>query len=176
MFWLSSAPGAFNVSYVASKLIMGMAHLSEIRPPRNPCATLPPSSTDARVFPDRRRRGEAGVQTTTGPVVISKRGNAHWPGRESSGCQSLQALFGHRNTKFYNLWGRWAERRRGDWWTEGHTVVFYSYVMAGKDAFTLALNMHRVLEIHLDILATMTTLKLWLSTHGKCRTVYCIFI
>lgn len=74
MFWLSSAPGAFNVSYVASKLIMGMAHLSEIRPPCNPCATLPPSSTDARVFPDRRGKGEAGVQTTTGPVVISKEG------------------------------------------------------------------------------------------------------
>lgn len=56
----------FNVSYVASELITEMAHLSEICPPSQPLPLLP----------DRRgeeggRRGEAGEQTTTGPVVIS---------------------------------------------------------------------------------------------------------
>ncbi len=65
MFWLSSALGVFNVSYVASELIMEMAHLSEICPPRNPSQPLPVC------FQTGEGGTEAGVQTTTGPVVIS---------------------------------------------------------------------------------------------------------
>lgn len=59
----------FNVSYVASELITEMAHLSEICPPSQPLPLLP----DRRGEEGGRRgeEGEAGEQTTTGPVVIS---------------------------------------------------------------------------------------------------------
>lgn len=72
MFWLSSAPGAFNVSYVAFQLIMEMAHLSETRAPAVNSARPSRRPRDSLWF---QAGGGVGGQRCrqTLPVVIRRR-------------------------------------------------------------------------------------------------------